>query len=246
MHGEPYWVWIVIIFATVVIAIAQAAWARERRARWRALASEMGCQYSPNDPFGMRDALTQPLFHHGHSRRVSNVMYGHYQGVPMRCFDYRYTVGSGKNSHTYYFTCALVASPVLFKPLVIRPEGIGDKIGHFLGVHDVQFEYDEFNRRFCVQCQDAKFAFDVVHSRTMEWLMRNGSMVIEASGFGVLTHGTNGQAPMAALGGNVREMLDYGTEFIALLPEYLRQVDVAEVQLPEARNATEGLEWLLR
>ncbi|MEN6544783.1 MAG: hypothetical protein ABFE07_01975 [Armatimonadia bacterium] len=246
MHGEPYWIWIVFILFTLIVAIAAAVSAKKRRAAWAALAAEMGWQYSPNDPFGTRDALTQPLFQHGHSRKVSNVVYGQYQGVPIRCFDYRYTVGSGKNSHTYYFTCALLGSPLLFKPLVIRPEGIGDKIGHFLGVHDVQFESDEFNRRYAVQCQDARFAFDVVHARTMELLLSTDGLAVEASGFTVLIHGTSGQARLAFLGQEIRRMLDFGRAFIALLPDYLQQVDVAGVELPQGRPTTEGLEWMLR
>lgn len=246
MHGEPYWFWLIFILVVIVLAIFHAARNRQRQAKWRELAREMDCHYSPTDPFGTHRVLTQPLFQQGHSRHVSNLLSGQYQGNQIRCFDYRYTIGSGKNSHTYFFTCALLKSPVLFQTLVIRPEGIGDKIGHFLGVHDVQFESDEFNRRYAVQCQDAKFAFDVVHARTMQFLLGATDLAIQASGFTVLIYGTRGQAPMAFLGQEVRRLLDFGRAFISLLPDYLPQVDVAAVELPQGSTTMEGLEWMLR
>src|SRR5436853_481423 len=40
-----------------------------------------------------------------------------------------------------------------------------------LGLHDIEFESDEFNRAFQVKCPDPKFANDVIDSRMMQWLL---------------------------------------------------------------------------
>ena len=49
-------------------------------------------------------SVTGRLFSKGHSKHISNIVSGLYKEHPFRLFNYRYTVGSGKNSHTYKFT----------------------------------------------------------------------------------------------------------------------------------------------
>ena len=55
--------------------------------------------------------------------------------------------------------------------LLIRGEGLFDKLRGALGFDDIDFESEEFSRRFYVVSTDKKFAYDVVHPRMMEWLM---------------------------------------------------------------------------
>jgi hypothetical protein len=45
------------------------------------------------------------------------------------------------------------------------------RLGDHLGLHDVEFEYDEFNRRFRVKCDDQRFAFSLLDGRMMQWLL---------------------------------------------------------------------------
>ena len=44
-------------------------------------------------------------------------------------------------------------------------------VGGGWGGKKVRFESEEFNKRFTVRTDDAKFASDVIHPRTMEFLM---------------------------------------------------------------------------
>ncbi len=50
-------------------------------------------------------------------------------------------------------------------------EGFFSRIGEHIGVHDVQLESDEFNRRFRLKCDDQKFAFSLLDGQMMEWLL---------------------------------------------------------------------------
>ena len=45
------------------------------------------------------------------------------------------------------------------------------RLGDHLGHHDVKLEYDDFNRRFHVNCKDQKFAFALLDGQMMEWLL---------------------------------------------------------------------------
>jgi hypothetical protein len=211
-----------VVFAAIVIiaVVANYLAARKRRQDWLRFAASMGWNYSADDIFGLPD-LPHPTFQEGHSRRAYNIVCGTYRNREFKCFDYQYTVGSGKNSHTYILTCLLLTAPLPFVPLLIRPESFGDKLGHLVGLEDIDFESDEFNRKFFVKCQDKKFAYDVLHQRAMEFLLHHKPLVIEGALMTVLFHyygETRLFLPTA-----VMALLDDGCNFLDLLPAYLVQ-----------------------
>ena len=45
------------------------------------------------------------------------------------------------------------------------------RLGGHLGLNDVEFEYDDFNRRFRVKCNEQKFAFALLDGEMMQWLL---------------------------------------------------------------------------
>jgi hypothetical protein len=91
-------------------------------------------------------------------------------------FDYHYesrsTDKDGKTEYTsHYLTVLIVTPPYPLKPLVIRSEGLFDKIGGFFGYDDIDFESAEFSRRFHASAPDRRWAYDVLHNRAIEHLM---------------------------------------------------------------------------
>ena len=212
----------VLLFVVIAIGAGILNWLQEKKRReaWLTFAAELGCAFSPSDIFGIVGAYPHSLFSQGHSRRAYNIMDGNYKGRPLRCFDYKYTVGSGKDSHTYYLTCAMLEAPIPFPSLTIRPEGFLDHLGHVIGIEDIQFESDEFNRKFNVKCPDRKFAFDVIPQATMAYLLQHTPLCIEGNGTAVLFHfnASKGLLPIPA---GVRDIIDLGCGFLDLLPEYL-------------------------
>ena len=111
------------------------------------------------------------LFDRGHSRSGDNVITGKFKGLPVTCMDYNYTTGHGKNRQTHRHGVIVleVGHPLI--PLQIRRENAMDRVGEFLGADDIDFESAEFSRAFFVKSADKKWAYDVIHSRTMEYLM---------------------------------------------------------------------------
>ena len=108
------------------------------------------------------------------------------QGCDLVAGDFRYKVtsGSGKNrsTSTYHFSYLIIHLPWRASPLLIRPEGVFDKIKGAFGFDDIDFESAEFSRKFYVKSDDKRFAYDVLHPRMMELLLRSKPPMIDIEG----------------------------------------------------------------
>ena len=132
----------------------------------------------------MPTTLPLAFFDRGHSRKVSNVMYGHTpDGRDRRAFDYQYTTGSGKNRHVYNFSCGLISTGAAWPQLTLGPEGFFDRVMDVIGGADIQFESEEFNREWEVRCSDPRFASALIDPEMMLFLME------KAEGARVEVHG---------------------------------------------------------
>ncbi|MFO1533845.1 MAG: hypothetical protein ABR562_09190 [Thermoplasmatota archaeon] len=161
-----------IVFA-VRAAIARAA---RIRAEYLAIAARQGWEFIATDAYdrpGRYSGFTP--FGKGDKRRAENVLSGPYQGTTVDLFTYRYevTTSNGKTTQTTVYRNRIVAMqmPVAAPNLTLSKETLGKKIFDALGGEDIDFEWDEFSRRFWVKCDDRKFAYDAIDARMMEWLM---------------------------------------------------------------------------
>ena len=110
------------------------------------------------------------------SRYAYNRMQGKWGERPLLAFDYHYVTHSTnskghRSTHHHHFSAVILFSSVPLKPLSIRSENFLDKVGAFFGHEDINFESAEFSRRFYVKAPDRKWAYDVIHQRTMEFLL---------------------------------------------------------------------------
>lgn len=145
---------------------ALAAWAESRN-----LTFSQDKWYEACDRFSEFDCLSKGSNRYGH-----NVIEGRWGERSILAFDYHYETYShsskgGRQTQHHYLSCVILRSRVLLKPLFIRPEGLFDKLGAMLGFDDIDFESAEFSRTFMVKSPDRKWAFDVLHQRTMEFLL---------------------------------------------------------------------------
>jgi len=171
----------VVVFALVAAAAAVLArYLHERRRETLSgLAFSLGLEYSAEDPF---ECLSYPfaLLSKGDGRGVENVMWGLWGTLPVRAFDYWYYVehpdGNGNRSRSYYrFSCAVTELNVSATHLTIDRENALTALADHVGLRDVEFESEEFNREFNVKCGDRKFANDMVDARMMRWLLDAGA-----------------------------------------------------------------------
>jgi hypothetical protein len=107
----------------------------------------------------------------GDTRRAYNVLRGRRGGRELSAFDYRYGIGSGVSRRTCRFSVAIAHCGCSCPELIVRPEGLLDKLAGAVGAEDIDFESQEFSKRFHVACADRKFAYAVIHAQTMEFLL---------------------------------------------------------------------------
>lgn len=140
----------------------------------------------------------------GHSRKLSEVIDGTYNNNTFRIFTYQYTVGSGKNSHTYLYT---VMQLVLAKPL---PSFIVDSL-RVAGSKNIPTGYEKvslegnFDKSFSLYIPAGASAdvLSVISPDVMQTLIANNTMQdIESAGGSVWfiqTGDTRGQQHLPQL-----------------------------------------------
>jgi len=212
----PFLIILFLVVAAVAVYLGWL-WEKKRREALFQIAQLTGLSFDPRDPFNLPARLGHiDAFNRGHSQEASNVLHGEYGGRQVVAFDYRYVTGSGKNRHTYHFSACLHPLECRFPGLAIRPEGLLDKVGDFLGFEDIDFESDEFSRSFRVKSDNRKFAYDVCHPQMMEWLLADRGWHLEfTGGYFVLTTDRRWTPEM------FRAAFDFTVKFFDMIPEFV-------------------------
>jgi len=210
-----------VLFGVVFAAIfALALWfAAKRRKDLAAWAQSRGLVFSSAKDSGAEDRY--PAFdclRHGRSRYAYNQISGDWNGRQFHGFDYRYVTGSGKNRQTHTFSAVVLTCAVPLKPLFIRPEGFFDKVTEFFGYDDIDFESAQFSREFYVKSPDKRWAYDVVHQRTMEFLLNMPRFTIKFDRHRVIVYRSRTFKPSEF--GTAAELVE---GILDRLPEYVVQ-----------------------
>jgi hypothetical protein len=222
---------ILVILALLALAAVAAYFnwkAQEaRREAFRQLAARLGWRYDPGSDTSVDDSFGQfGCFTRGQSRSGYNTLRGTRQiagrpfSVQMGDYTYKITTSNGKTTttRTYRFSYAIVQVPWPGVPdLLIRREGILDKLKGAMGFDDIDFESEEFSRAFWVKCPDKKFAYDVIHPKMMEFLMAGTPAPLEIkSGCVCITDGARLWEP-----NEFEPRLAWTERFFALWPEHV-------------------------
>jgi len=146
----------VLVLVVALILIGRKA----RRARTDALQQAslaVGFGFEAEGDLDQIKALGDlPLYSRGHSRHLKNVMSGRTGGDEARIFDYQYTTGGGKESHTWRQTVALYPGGGRGLPdFVLAPENVLHKLGGLLGYQDIDFDSSPvFSSRYLLRGSD--------------------------------------------------------------------------------------------
>lgn len=163
-----------------------AAWARRIGLKFRA---------SRNGAIRYRFPLLKCL-HGGDGCFAYNIMEGTVGKRTVCAFDYHYDNGSeglipskeGINAY-WEFSALIVESRLVLKPLFIRPEGFFDKVTEFAGLDDIDFESAEFSQKFRVKSQDRRWAYDVMHQKTIELMLNYPHFAFDLQGSQIMAYG---------------------------------------------------------
>lgn len=225
------------IFPCIVIPLAAAGMiyaiivghkkVKQRREELFAIANEYGLQFQPaRDPYHDDQYAHFEIFRRGDNRTAFNTLIGehtfnsHQMGVKAGDFRYTVTSGSGKDrkTTTYTFSYLIVHLPFPTMPdLLIRPEHIFDKIAGVFSSKDIDFESEEFSRKFHVASPDRKFAYDLCHPRMIEFLLQTSPPAIDIEHARLcLADGSRVWTPE-----QFRWMLQFADQFISQWPEHV-------------------------
>ena len=188
---EPALVVLLVVLGIALVGtVAYLGWLAEKKRReaLAALARELGLRFEPGLDHDHDDQYAQfEIFRRGHSRAAKNTLHGAVELFDRPCpvlagdFRYKVTRSTGKSSSTttYHFSYLIVHPPWDTPPLLVRPEGVFDKLKGVFGFDDIDFESAEFSRKFYVQSGDKRFAYDVLHPRMMEFLLAETPPMID-------------------------------------------------------------------
>lgn len=214
-----------LAFAGVALYFAHLA-EKKRRDEMAALAARLGFRFDPGPDSSHDEEYAHfEVFRRGHGRVAKNRMSGKVQvgdrsmRVVAGDFRYKVTSGSGKNrrTRTHDFSYAIFHLPFHPPDLLIRTEGMFDKIAGVFGFDDIDFESEAFSRRFHVKSGDKKFAYDVCHARMMEFLMREFPATVDLEHGRLLIADGTRRWPSETF----RRNLFWVEEFLELWPEHL-------------------------
>jgi len=186
--NNPFLFFIPIIIIVIGLIILGHYMAARRRKELELWARSKGLSFSSDKDHYMDQRFPNfNLLHQGSGRYAYNIIQGEYSGYPLLAFDYHYETHStnskgNSQTHHHYFSAVILEAPYFLKSLFIRPEGFFDKITEFLGYDDIDFESAEFSRKFYVKAEDRRWAYDVIHTRTMEFLLDSPRFTIQLDG----------------------------------------------------------------
>jgi Protein of unknown function (DUF3137) len=157
------------------IAVWQIKRNMKRRSELEQFAASAGWQYvARDDQWAFQ--WQRPPFNQGYDHRATEVLRGAFAGRQLVAFDYSYkertTDGKGNSSSTTYrFAVCALALPGALPYLEVGPESVFARLGNVVGVHDIEIESEDFNRKFTVHSDDRKFASDVLSPRLAQTLL---------------------------------------------------------------------------
>jgi hypothetical protein len=218
---------IVIIPFAITIVIGLVIWsviqghkkAKARQAAMAAWAAERQLYYHADKVRGFnKEYPSFGCLKTGSNRFAYNIIGGKWEGFEMKMFDYHYETTStdsegNTTTHTHRFSAVIVEPPFATRQIMIRPEGMFDKMKAAFGWDDINFESAEFSRKYYVACEDKRWAYDVIHGKIMELLLKVRKYTIQG----------DGRAMMIRMGESRFELAEFERAF-RVLATILREI----------------------
>ena len=148
---------VVLIGGLIVASIISRKREQERTRQLSSVAGLLGWEFTEAAAMTWIPNLDRfPLFSQGHSKSITNVMYGELNGIKAAFFDYRYVTGHGKNRRTHNQSVAYFEPRDLNLPFFsLRPERVFHKIISAFGYQDIDFgNRPDFSSRYLLRAPD--------------------------------------------------------------------------------------------
>lgn len=189
-----------------------------RRRHAKQYAERAGWPYAYTQPQLAAEYYGIPPFSSGSRTRFDDVIYhtdGHYHG---HSFEFSFGIGPSNREYRHYQHVVSLLLPAALPPMSLRPQYATDSLGIALGLPDIQFESDDFNAAWLVRGTSAAAAHDIIHPRTMSWLMESRNRG--------LTFGVSGRYVFLSISGQqqverIPDVANRLVEFTRLIPAFV-------------------------
>jgi hypothetical protein len=210
--------WLPLLVFAAIAAAAGFWWWGRYRTRQRGLAvarfaAQHGLSYSA---VGYVDSpgYDFPLLREERENDRSgykNVLAGRWQGLPVKGADYwssttvtrsATTTGGaagGPVRDSSYFSIVVADLAATMPYAAVQRKGLFTRTAEHLGLHDdIDFESEDFNRKFSVTAPDREFAIKLIDAGMIQWLMSTGGeFAFDIGGCNLLV--SCGQLPVTGL-----------------------------------------------
>lgn len=124
------------------------------------------------------------LFSQGHSKAITNALYGEIDGVKTALFDYDYIIGSGKNRTQYRQSVVYFESSDLSLPFFsLRQENALYRLISVFGYQDIDFgNRPEFSRRYLLRGPDEQAVRNAFNDATFDFYEKNQGSCTDGGG----------------------------------------------------------------
>ena len=211
---------VLIILASVLVVtiIIYVIWYynKQRTKALKLMAESLNFTFAEKCDKSLMNALgTFHLFSQGYSRRISNVLTGKFNLIPVTVMDYKYTTGGGKSSHTWFQTVLVIESDKLQLPrFVLRPENLFDKIGSVFGNKDINFETAPvFSKRYLLRGDNEESIRNLFNTRVLEYYEQRLGMSTEGDGVKLIYYRSSKRVPPD----KIQDFLQEGYDAFTLL-----------------------------
>lgn len=185
---------------------------RRRRELIRHWASERGFAFDPVVDREFHKQFPQMIiFNIGSNPRSTNFVRGIWNHRNFTAIDFLATVGGGKNSKRIRVCIGIIQVDKPLKQLRVRSEGPVDRLLAKFGHNDINFESAQFSSQFYVEAEDRRWAYDVLHARTIEQLLSGEPCSFQFDDHHVLAYRPGGdQSPkqMEEVLGQINAVID--------------------------------------
>lgn len=158
---------------------------RKKAARENLEGRALGLQAADGDLFGLAALPLELLSRGKEGRGVDHVLWGSWQTVDVRLFDFRYASGDDGDRR---FTCALRALERDVPPVVIEPKMFFTPLAERGQLSVVEIDDRRFGEAFDVRAGNPGFATALLDDDTRRWMERRNDIAFEVNGRMLLTY----------------------------------------------------------
>jgi hypothetical protein len=210
---------IALFIIIVAIYFVGRYFAQQRTRNLKKLAELMNFTFSEKGMGDVQEALGGfHLFSQGYSRKISNVLTGMLNDIPVMVMDFRYVTGSGKNSHTWQQTVLAVESDRLqLPPFVLRSENLFDRIGGIFGKKDINFETSPvFSKRYLLRGHNEESIRKLFSDAVLQYFEQHPGLSTEGDGEKLIYYRISKRVPPE----KIQAFLQEGYEVFGLFKSY--------------------------